>query len=162
MAGRLGATPREIVPVRRGRMTPFHIALHARPAGDWPQRSLSIDGRPLTQLVVSPEQLHTPLALSFEEASQQLHDLPRLFLEPDGSFVWVSEAIVGGRWQVDGELFDRGGRLQYVTLRGLCPARSFDELISIFRPAGPGLLVQLLHYAVFVTEDDFRRFQFAG
>ena len=37
--------------------------------------------------------------------------LPRMFFEPDGSFVWVAAADAETPWQIDGLLSDRAGRL---------------------------------------------------
>jgi hypothetical protein len=60
-------------------------------------------------------------AVSFEQASSALDTLDRLFLEPDGSFVWTGETVADSpeaapprRWQLDGEVYDRDGRLAYV------------------------------------------------
>lgn len=57
-----------------------------------------------------------PLDCSFEEAERRLNALPRMFFEPDGSFVWRGESPQVFQW--DGELYDAGGRVQHVELRG--------------------------------------------
>ena len=70
--------------------------------------------------------------------------------------LWVAPA---GRqeWQVEGNLYDRGGRLIYVELNGSCAAGPFNELLRSFGwPAAP-LLFQFLREAAFVDEAEFRR-----
>lgn len=144
-------------------MKPFHVSLHARPPGHWPEELLLVEGRSLTRLVVPPEQLNEPLPLSFEQAAATLSAWPRMFLEPDGSFVWVDERAGTGRWQVDGVLWDRGGRLQYVELSGNCTAAAFNQLVrAIGVDASSTLLVQLLRHAILVDAADFCRFQFVA
>jgi len=69
-----------------------------------------------------------PLAATFTAAAEALAALPRLFFEPDGSFVWAGSAA-GEAWQVDGNLIDRGDRLAYVELSGRCPPEQFDALL---------------------------------
>jgi hypothetical protein len=98
-----------------------------------------------------------PMPVSFEQAADRLQELPRMFFEPDGSFVWVGDEQ-GQRWQVDGQLTDRDGRLLFVELKGDCPANQFDQLLAAFGwPATP-LIFQLTRHAVFVDEADFRYF----
>jgi hypothetical protein len=76
-------------------------------------------------------------AVSFEQASAALDTLDRLYLEPDGSFVWTGEtesnspeAAPPGRWQLDGELYDRDGRLAYVVLKGNAPIEVLNQLLA--------------------------------
>lgn len=79
-----------------------------------------------------------------------------MYCEPDGSFVWVSPAGEPP-WQVDGVLYDRGGRLLFVDLKGNCPSTEFDRLLGACGwPAAP-VLFQLVRQAVFVEETEFRR-----
>ena len=79
-------------------------------------------------LSISPSDLSAPLGVNFEEACEALSRLPRMFCEPDGSFVWR-----GGEnpvWQVDGVLYDAAPGLMYVELKGACPAIEFDRLLA--------------------------------
>ncbi len=80
-----------------------------------------------------------------------------MFVEPDGSFVWVSSADEP-RWQVDGNLFDRNGRLLLVDLKGTCDERRFDELLSVLGWPETPLVFELVREAVFVGEDTFRQY----
>lgn len=134
----------------------FHAAIHAAPVEPTEARSLQIAGRSLEALDLSPARLDVPLPVTFEEALERLEPLPRMYAEPDGSFVWVSERDEPA-WQVDGLLVDQGGRLAYVELRGACSVESFDRLLACFGwPASP-VVFQLLREALFLDEAAFRR-----
>ena len=104
---------------------------------------------------VTPEMLQVSLPVSFEQASTDLAALPRMFVEPDGSLVWVA-GDGGPQWQVDGVMYDRGGRLLYVELKGQCPKDEFDRLLRAFAWPETPLMFQLVHKAVYLTEADFR------
>ncbi|NND96549.1 MAG: hypothetical protein HKN47_04370 [Pirellulaceae bacterium] len=67
-----------------------------------------------------------PIATTFESAAARLQALPRLYLEPDGSFVWTQ---VGGSEQIFGMLYDAEGQLQYVELRGQCKRPTWRQLV---------------------------------
>jgi hypothetical protein len=134
----------------------FEAVLHRRPAdasaagthtdawGSWPT------------LAVSRESLSQPLAVGFDAATEQLARLPRMFVEPDGSFVWTSPAAERP-WQVDGNLFERAGRVLLVDLKGSCPPAEFDRLLGAFGwPAEP-VMLGLVRAAVFLEEPTFRR-----
>ncbi|MFM8175729.1 MAG: hypothetical protein ACKN81_19495 [Pirellulaceae bacterium] len=55
--------------------------------------------------------------MAFEEFEQLVGDEAGMFFEPDGSWVWTgSEAT--RRWQLDGQLYDRHGRVIYLELKG--------------------------------------------
>ncbi len=119
--------------------------------------ALELDGRTCSPLSGGGLPAPMPMPVSFEQAADRLQELPRMFFEPDGSFVWVGDEQ-GQRWQVDGQLTDRDGRLLFVELKGDCPANQFDQLLAAFGwPATP-LIFQLTRHAVFLDEADFRRF----
>jgi hypothetical protein len=111
---------------------PFHIALYARHSQARPG--------PEGTLVVPPDAPAELLPITFERAAEELARLPRLFFEPDGSFVWVAPTGTNPRWQVDGQLWDAGAGLAYVELRGDCPAEVFARLAGLFGAAS-GLMV---------------------
>jgi hypothetical protein len=134
----------------------FEAVLHRRPAdaaaagshadawGSWPS------------LAVPRDSLSQPLAIGFDEASERLARLPRMFVEPDGAFVWTSPAAERP-WQVDGNLFERGGHVLLVDLKGSCPPAEFDRLLEAFGwPAEP-VMLGLVRAAVFLDEPTFRR-----
>lgn len=71
-----------------------------------------------------------PLPTSFEQAFERLGQLPMIYLEGDGSFVWTQP---GGREQIFGMLYDAADRLQYVELRGQCSVAIWQQLIGALR-----------------------------
>ena len=134
----------------------FDAALHARPSeaheagchvdawGTWPV------------LAVPRPALATPLAIGFDAAFERLAALERMYAEPDGSFVWTSPRA-GLSWQVDGNAFERNGRVLLVDLKGTCPATAFDDLLAAFGWPEQPLMVQLVRPAVFLDMETFRR-----
>jgi hypothetical protein len=92
---------------------------------------------------------------SFEEVVDLLVKLPRMFVEPDGSFVWVSPHEPA--WQVDGVIYDRAGRLWYAEIKGRCPEEQFDQFLSALGWPQTPVVVQLMQEAVQLGEDEFRR-----
>jgi hypothetical protein len=97
------------------------------------------------------------LTVTFDAATSALAKLERMFVEPDGSFVWTGIAANGRSWQVDGNLIDRGDALAYVELHGRCPDAEFDRLLSVFgRPQAP-LAFHLPQRGMLLDERDFLR-----
>ena len=135
----------------------FDISLHRHPAEGLPEGGAHTDAWG-TWPTVQPqhEVLAVPLAISFEDAVDCLSRLERMYAEPDGSFVWVSSRE-GLSWQVDGNVFDRGGRVVLVDMKGSCPPDDFDRLLACFGWPAEGLLFQLVRPAVFLEEAAFRR-----
>jgi hypothetical protein len=96
-----------------------------------------------------------PLTIGFDDAFARLARLDRMFAEPDGSFVWTSPRE-GLSWQVDGNAFEKDGRVLLVDLKGSCPPEAFDQLLAAFGwPAEP-VMLQLVKPAVFLDEATFR------
>jgi hypothetical protein len=98
-----------------------------------------------------------PLTVSFDAALGELELLPRLFIEPDGSFVWRGATDDRQPWQVDGNLIDRGDVLDYVQLNGTCPSDRLDEVLRTLGWPQVELTIQLPRLGVFLTEGEFRR-----
>lgn len=134
----------------------FEITLHSRPAetresgvhadawGEWPT------------LDVSRDALAVPFQVGFDTAFERLAALERMFAEPDGSFVWTSPRE-GLAWQVDGNAFERDGRVLLCDLRGSCPPAEFDRLLAAFGWPDETVMMQLVRPAVFLAEEAFRR-----
>jgi hypothetical protein len=133
----------------------FHVFVHARPADIAPGPPHVRAGRAFATLAIPPTALAAPLPVTFEAAGEGLAALPRLYFEPDGSFVWVADD--GAGWQVDGVLYDRAGRLLYAELKGRCPAARFDQLLACLGWPAAQLVFQWPHEAVFTDEAEFRR-----
>ena len=97
-----------------------------------------------------------PLTVTFDAALAALESLPRMFIEPDGSFVWRGTTADGSTWQLDGNLIDRGEVLDRVDLHGRCPRDKFDDLLrALGWPQAP-LAFQLTHRGLTLSESDFR------
>jgi hypothetical protein len=97
------------------------------------------------------------LAVTFDAVLEALQSLERLFIEPDGSFVWTGSTPEGRSWQVDGNLIDRGDVLAYVELKGQCPDERFNALLSVLGWPGAPLAFQLPRRGVQLDEAAFRR-----
>ena len=102
-----------------------------------------------------PEQ--PALSVTFDAALERLTALPRMFIEPDGSFVWRGSDEDRAEWQVDGELIDRGDVLAFVELKGCCPADRLDELLTALGWPEQPLVFQLPRRGVVLDEAEFRR-----
>ena len=112
----------------------FHVNIHAQPAAGGPSPTL--------------------FARTFEQVSESLAALPRMFVEPDGAFVWVASS--GPAWQLDGVLYDGAGQLWYVELKGRCPQSEFDQLLSALGWPQTPVVFQLVRDAVLLDEQAFR------
>jgi len=136
---------------------PFHATLHRRPPGTLTTRAVELAGATYRALDL-PAGSNTAFAISFEEAATALGRLERMFFEPDGSFVWVSGSPPRAGWQLDGMLYDRGGRLQYVELKGGVAAGEFDRLLDALGRPAEGVVFQLPRQGVCLEEAEFRRY----
>jgi hypothetical protein len=135
----------------------FEISLHRQPTEGLTEAGDYTDAWGTWPTVTAPHDvLAVPMAISFDEAIERLGRLERMYAEPDGAFVWVSPRE-GLSWQVDGNVFDRGGRVLLVDMKGSCPPTDFDRLLSCFGWSAEPLLFQLVRSAVFLQEPVFRR-----
>ncbi|HEX4142730.1 MAG TPA: hypothetical protein VHY91_04195 [Pirellulales bacterium] len=135
----------------------FHASIHARPDDCQPGPPFVDSGRSFATCTISPEWLgRSALARSFEEVSADLAQLQRMFIEPDGSFVWVSSHQEQS-WQVDGNLYDHQERVRLVDVKGSCPRQRFDQLLRALGWPRTQLVFQLVRAAVFLDEAEFRR-----
>jgi hypothetical protein len=94
-----------------------------------------------------------PWGRTFDDALAALGELPQLYTELDGSFVWTSLPSEE-RWQLFGCLYDRGTELAYVDLFGTCSQESLRQLFNAVRGDGP-LMVQSRIGGTFCTEGEF-------
>lgn len=103
------------------------------------------------------------MAIDFDAALAALGSIERLYVEPDGSFVWTSprgggvESHRRERWQVDGNAFEKDGRVLLVDLKGSCPPDEFDRLLAAFGWPAQLLMMQIVRSATFLDEATFRR-----
>ncbi|MDA1050313.1 MAG: hypothetical protein O3C40_07510 [Planctomycetota bacterium] len=136
-------------------MQPFHIVIRAIPNRELPTQSITFAGRDIDALIVPPALQATPLGVSFEQAADALATFPRMHVEPDGSFVWVSSSEDEEAWQVDGNLYDRDGSLIAIDLKGTCDQTKVVLLLDVFRAAGRELMIEVVRDATFIRERDF-------
>lgn|SRR5262249_24911668 len=104
----------------------------------------------------SPEHVR-PLPVTFDQTIAALQQFERLFIEPDGSFVWTGSTQDGDPWQVDGNLIDRGDALAYVELKGRCLRDQFDRLLTAFGWPQATLAFNLPQRGATLSEADFRQ-----
>ncbi|HJT32472.1 MAG TPA: hypothetical protein VJ783_10550 [Pirellulales bacterium] len=135
----------------------FHVAIHPRSADVGPGPAIVFDGGEFSTLRPSSADLGEAFSRSFEEVHDGLTKLPRTFIEPDGSFVWVSSPGEPS-WQLDGMLYDRDERLLYIELKGACTAERLDQLLALLGWPQTPVMFQLLREAVFLSEAEFRRY----
>ena len=85
-------------------------------------------------------------ACSLERMSALLEQFDRLFLEPDGSFVWVGWEGDGRnrRWQLDGMIYDVSGQVQRIELKGQCPHTNWLSLLNTLAAKPQTICVQCL------------------
>jgi len=100
---------------------------------------------------------HSALTVTFDQALAALELFDRMFIEPDGSFVWTGSEPDGRPWQVDGNLIDRGDFLAYVELKGRCPEARFDEILQTLGWPGAPLAFELTRSGNVLGELEFRR-----
>ena len=132
--------------------------IQARPAEALKGECVELRGAAYRPLVIRPAMLAAAVfPVTFEQAEAAMAVLPRLFIEPDGSFVWVADDAQRS-WQVDGNLYDRDGRLVYVEAKGSCPAEAFDQLLRAVGWPDVPLVFQLIREAVYLDETAFRRY----
>ncbi|MDB4365766.1 hypothetical protein N9Z08_02445 [Pirellulales bacterium] len=138
-------------------MYAFECSLHARPSNDSQEAETPLVDQwgQWPTLLVSQDQLSKPLPTEFDDAINKLNALPRLFAEPDGSFVWASphENL---RWQVNGNLYEKNDNILFVELKGCCPQVEFDQLLACFLDDENACVIQLTRAAVFVSARVFR------
>ncbi|MFM7109295.1 MAG: hypothetical protein ACKOZU_11990 [Planctomycetaceae bacterium] len=134
----------------------FDVTVQARPAEARVAGSHVDDRGAWPALEVPRAALSAPLGTGFDTLLDRLAALERMYVEPDGSFVWTSPRE-GPWWQVDGNAAERDGRVLLVDVRGSCPPAAFDRLLACLGwPATP-LMFQLVRPAVFLDEATFRR-----
>lgn len=136
----------------------WEARIQARPAEALTGECVELRGVAYRPLVIRPAMLAAAVfPVTFEQAEAALAALPRLFIEPDGSFVWVADDAQRS-WQIDGNLYDRNGRLVYVEAKGRCPAEAFDQLLRAVGWPDIPLVFQLIREAVYLDEATFRRY----
>jgi hypothetical protein len=152
-----------------------HLVLYALDPADWlaggrglragndrrGAESARVAGRAAILPESPPEHVRQPFAVTFEQAAERLERLPRLYFEPDGSFVWVGEGRTRADngesakpshrpWQLDGQLQEAAGRVQHVELKGDCPAAEFQQLLTALGVEHQPVIGHLVRQCCFV------------
>lgn len=133
----------------------FDVTLHRRPDAAPPGPPHDDAWGTWATLAAGHARAASPFAIGFDEAFARLARLDRMFAEPDGSFVWTSPRE-GLSWQVDGNAFEKDGRVLLVDLKGSCPPEAFDRLLAAFGWPSEPVMLQLVKPAVFLDEGTFR------
>lgn len=138
-------------------MYTFFASIHARPEEVQTGKRIALAGDEYETLEVPAALRGQPFERDFETTLDALGAWERMFVEPDGSFLWVS-SHAEAPWQVDGNLYDRDELLLFVDVKGSCPRERFDQLLEVLGwPATP-LMFQLTQAAVYLAESEFRRY----
>ncbi len=70
---------------------------------------------------------------TFEEVYDRLSKKPNVFVELDGSFVWrASKGVLhdAEASQLDGMLYDRADRMEYVEIKGRCDKQTWIDFVT--------------------------------
>ncbi|MFI4874913.1 MAG: hypothetical protein ACIALR_06235 [Blastopirellula sp. JB062] len=92
--------------------------------------------------------------VSFEQLETEWSAWPRMFFEPDGSFVWVAE---DQSWQIDGVVYDRDDQVFRVDLAGVFQAEPFQQLARSLGWPVTTLRVELVQDGKFIDVESFLR-----
>lgn len=134
----------------------FQTVIRRRPDGPLATAACEIDGLRLTQWLVPPHLLCQPLPVSFDELCRRLTAIPRVFVEPDGSFTWCCHEGQQ-RWQVDGSFIDRDEQVVQLAVQGFCQRPQLDALLRAIGWPDCPLLFEWIPSGVLLEEDGFRR-----
>jgi hypothetical protein len=119
---------------------------------------LRIHGPALSSSDASQRLLLAGLGLPFEAAYAALSELPGMFCEPDGWFAWDS-ALGEPRWQIAGQLHDRGPELDHVEVKitGSPPEDRLSGFLAALGWPAARLTFVLVRSATVVDEPSWRR-----
>ncbi len=137
----------------------WHLRIARFPSNATPYSTALILGRQLQTLALPTGP--SPLAESFESVADQLSLLPNLHFESDGSFFWCSIqrlSTPGRSWQLDGMVYDRENRVEYVELKGNCDQATWETLTRVLSGVEyVPLIVQWVEQGIWISEPEFRR-----
>ena len=103
----------------------------------------------------SPGLATQSFAFDYDTLQSKLSEVARLYIEPDGSFVWVSSEDASRR--ISGQITDDGERVLYLELRGKCRWNDLSTVVlkKLDWPE-TSLAFQLLPESLLVEEQQFR------
>ncbi len=139
--------------------TPQLVRLHVivQPAGTVKRQGEATVGG-LTLRTIQPSNDPCPeFPIAFETLLERWSALPRMFAEPDGSFLWVGR-IREEAWQLDGQIHDGRQAVAALEMRGAVPRQSLNTLIHSVGGRAEQLWWQLVPEGIIVDAQQFHRF----
>jgi len=94
-----------------------------------------------------------PAGATFDQLAERLSAWPRLYFEPDGSFVWADD-VDGHAFQLDGQVHDGRTDIDSVELKGHAPATAFRALLAALGWTDAEFSVLLLPAGELVTRSE--------
>lgn len=138
--------------------SPWHIQIQGRSDDAIVDRS-----KPGSMILpTGPRQID----LSFEFVAQKLEQWDGMFFEMDGSFVWRSKerkSVSENLWQLDGMLYDRAGKVEYVELKGSCSREAWKKISDLLsQEGGQPLMVYAVNHGFWLEVEQFEAIAFVG
>ena len=87
-----------------------------------------------------------PLRLTHEAAIDRMNRLPRMFTEPDGSFLWKFDS-----GQLEGTIYDDGERIRYIDIAGRASAEVWSDFLGALGESFESVALELLDSGKVVT-----------
>ena len=137
-------------------MLELDLSIHARPPAAALDDAIKVHGQNVRPISIGTGVAREPFSISFEDAAEQLAALDAMIhFEPDGWFIWHSPKDEQPVWQINGNLYDRGGQLWYVPLRGTCPEGVFRRMLAVLADEPEArLMFELTQAGVYVALGD--------
>jgi periplasmic divalent cation tolerance protein len=100
-----------------------------------------------------------PMQVTFEAVADVLSRYPNLHFEPDGAFTWgsIERRTKDLRmWQLDGMIYDRENRIEFVELKGNCDRATWQAFTQVLSGVEYGrLVVQWIDQGIWISETEF-------
>ena len=129
----------------------LHAVIHALGETGFAWDTTDVDGRSIKIIDLPATAFQQPLATSFDDALEALAALPRLFIEPDGSFIWLGEEGPQ-QWKLDGQLNDSPYGLMTIELKisGAAPWPGVETVLRILKWPSCPIAFELVRKGVYV------------
>ncbi|MCA9167505.1 MAG: hypothetical protein KDB23_07540 [Planctomycetales bacterium] len=134
----------------------WHITIHAHPGKEVPQSSTAVRQRELLRLELPSEWLTLPMSLSFDTVLARLEQLPRLYIEPDGSFIWIGPQGPD-QWKFDGQLHDSTGGLMTIELKVSGTDPELDAILGCLDWPEKAYVFQLVREGIYLDHAQVRQ-----
>ncbi len=138
---------------------PWHLRIARHPPNALPRGNATILGQFVETLELPQGPI--PLSVSFDHVSDVLSQFPNLHFEPDGAFTWGSVERRSQHerlWQLDGMIYDRENRIEYVELKGNCDRAAWEAFTQVLSGVEyVPLVVHWIEQGLWISEPDFRK-----